>query len=287
MDGATDVGLSYMFSGRVKNNLKAICYWRYLDNCPPRKFAARLGLGFESRLGLVLGLGGNQTVAPVKNCHPVRVRVSVRVSFGVGGQFSSRSIVLEPLLTNVIKSKTEISAFLLSRDNIVKLLQVFYFKMLSRNVKHITAIFLRSKFNFIRNVYWLIFCQVSTFKPLSSKLLLFWTMQGLNVSWNCFKSPVWPFSPYAKFRLCKFLASALWLLKFSTSFSHFLFFFLSFFYWPKRDYVNNKYILKSLQFIETYFRVIKTLSLKSLNRYDRVAFFVPLTSDVKYWVTDT
>ena len=234
MDGATDVGLSYMFSGRVKNNLKAICYWRYLDNCPPRKFAPKWGLRFESWLGLVLGLGGNGTIAPVKNCYPVRVSVWVRVSFGVGGQFSSRAIVLEPLLTNVIKSKTEISAFLLSRDNIVKLLQVFYFKILSRNVKHITVIFLRSKFNFIRNVYWLIFGQASTFKPQSSKLLLFWTMQGLNVYWNCFKSPVWPFSPYAKFILCKFLASALQLLKFSSSFSHFLFFFLSSFLLTKK-----------------------------------------------------
>ena len=37
---------------------------RYLDNCPPRKIAPRLGLGFRLGLGLVLGLaaiflGGN------------------------------------------------------------------------------------------------------------------------------------------------------------------------------------------------------------------------------------
>ena len=33
---------------------------------------------------------------PRKTAPPVRVRVWVRVSFGVGGQFSSRAIVLEP-----------------------------------------------------------------------------------------------------------------------------------------------------------------------------------------------
>ena len=62
------------------------------ENCP------QLGLGFGSRLRLVLGLGGNQTIAPKENWPPVRVWV--RVSFGVeGGQFSSGAIVLEPLST--------------------------------------------------------------------------------------------------------------------------------------------------------------------------------------------
>ena len=68
----------------------------YPGNCPPRKIAPWLGLGFGSRLGLVLGLGGNQTITPKENCPPVRVRVWLRVSFGVGGQFSSGAIVLEP-----------------------------------------------------------------------------------------------------------------------------------------------------------------------------------------------
>ena len=56
-----------------------------------------MGLGFGSRLGLVLGLGDNQTIAPKENSPPpVRVRVWVRVSFEVGGQFFSGAIVPEP-----------------------------------------------------------------------------------------------------------------------------------------------------------------------------------------------
>ena len=39
---------------------------------------------------------GNQTTAPEENCPPVRVWVWVRVSFGVGGQFSPGPIVLKP-----------------------------------------------------------------------------------------------------------------------------------------------------------------------------------------------
>ena len=35
---------------------------------------------------LVLGLGGNQTIAPKENCPPVRVRVWLKVSFGVEGE---------------------------------------------------------------------------------------------------------------------------------------------------------------------------------------------------------
>ena len=82
LDGATDVGLNYMFSGRVKNNVKAICYWQMWP-----------------------------------------------------------------------KAKQRFSVFLFSRDNITKLLLVFHLKILWRNLKHITAIFLRSKFKFIRKVY--------------------------------------------------------------------------------------------------------------------------------------
>ena len=55
----------------------------YPDNCPPRKIAHRLGLGFGSRLVLVLGLGSNQKIASEENCPQVRVKVWFRVSFGV------------------------------------------------------------------------------------------------------------------------------------------------------------------------------------------------------------
>ena len=64
------------------------------------KIAPRLGLGFGSRLGLVLGLWSNRIIAPDENCPPVRVRGWVRVSFGVKGQFSSVAIFLEPFKLN-------------------------------------------------------------------------------------------------------------------------------------------------------------------------------------------
>ena len=50
------------------------------DENPP---LPRLVSGLGSRLGLVLGLGGNQTIASEENC-PL---VGVRISFGVGGNF--------------------------------------------------------------------------------------------------------------------------------------------------------------------------------------------------------
>ena len=71
---------------------------QYPDNCSLGKIAPfpppplPLGLGFRSRLELVLGLGGNQTIAPEGNCPLVTVRVLIRVSFGIRGQFSSRAM---------------------------------------------------------------------------------------------------------------------------------------------------------------------------------------------------
>ena len=45
---------------------------------PPKENCPRLGLGFWARLGLVLGLGGNNTIALEKNC-PL-----LRLGFGLG-----------------------------------------------------------------------------------------------------------------------------------------------------------------------------------------------------------
>ena len=60
---------------------------------PPKKIAVLLGLRFGSRLGLVLGLGGNHAIASEENCPPIRVGVWVRISFGARGQFSSGAII--------------------------------------------------------------------------------------------------------------------------------------------------------------------------------------------------
>ena len=68
---------------------------KYPDNCPPRKIAPRLGFGFGSRLGLVLGLSGNQTSVPRKIVPLLWLRVSVRVSFGLGAVFLG-GVVPEP-----------------------------------------------------------------------------------------------------------------------------------------------------------------------------------------------
>ena len=53
----------------------------------PTKIAYRIGLGFGSRSELVLRLRDNQTIDPKENCPLVRIRVWLRVNFGVGGNF--------------------------------------------------------------------------------------------------------------------------------------------------------------------------------------------------------
>ena len=94
----------------------------------PKWIAPRLGLGFESRLGLVLGLGDNQTIVPEENCPLFRVRVWVRVSFGVGGQFSSGAIVLEPNVINILK------IFIAIQWNNILILKNFFIIILLINI---------------------------------------------------------------------------------------------------------------------------------------------------------
>ena len=53
---------------------------------PLRKIAPRLGVGFGSKLGLVLGLGATRQL-PRGKLPPVRDNGWVRISFGVGGNF--------------------------------------------------------------------------------------------------------------------------------------------------------------------------------------------------------
>ena len=73
---------------------------------PPRKIAPRLGIGVWVKVRVSFRVGGNQTIAIVENWPLVRVRVWVRVSFGVGGRGGKfprgqlgrgGAIVLEPL----------------------------------------------------------------------------------------------------------------------------------------------------------------------------------------------
>ena len=71
---------------------------RYLDNCPPKKIVPPVRIGVLVKARVSIRVVGNQAIAPEENCPLVRVRVWLRVSFGVGGQFSSGAIVLEPNL---------------------------------------------------------------------------------------------------------------------------------------------------------------------------------------------
>ena len=105
--------INFFFLKKYKTSLKE-CFYMTSGQLPPppspRKIAPRLGLGFFF-LGR-LRLGSNQTIAPEKICPPVRVRVWLRVSFGVGWQFSSWKIVLELNLHNTVEHNTVEREFL-------------------------------------------------------------------------------------------------------------------------------------------------------------------------------
>ena len=67
------------------------------ENCPP---PVRVGVLVKARISFRIGGGANRQLPPEENCPMFGVRVWVRVSSGVGGQFSMGAIVLEPFLNN-------------------------------------------------------------------------------------------------------------------------------------------------------------------------------------------
>ena len=67
----------------------------------PRGKLPPVRVGFGSRSGLVLALGGDQAIALEESCPLVRIRVWLSVSFEVEGQFSLGIIVLEPIETEI------------------------------------------------------------------------------------------------------------------------------------------------------------------------------------------
>ena len=72
---------------QVKIGIRFNLAERYLVNCSPRKIAPQLGLGLGLRSGLVLGLVGNQTIAPKKNYPRLALGFRLWVVLGLGGNF--------------------------------------------------------------------------------------------------------------------------------------------------------------------------------------------------------
>ena len=66
----------------------------------------RLGLGFRSRLGLVLGFGGNQTISPEKNDLWLGLGFGLGLLLGLGDNFPRGAIVLEPSHGDISKTKS-------------------------------------------------------------------------------------------------------------------------------------------------------------------------------------
>ena len=62
------------------------------------KLTIRVGVWVKVKVSF--RVGGKPDNCLQGKLHPVRVRVCLRVSFGVRGQFSSGTIVLEPLFPN-------------------------------------------------------------------------------------------------------------------------------------------------------------------------------------------
>ena len=66
------------------------------ENCP----LVRVGIWVKVRVSF--SVGGEQTIASEKIFPTVRVRVWLRVSFGIGRQFSSGAIAVEPFSTKAL-----------------------------------------------------------------------------------------------------------------------------------------------------------------------------------------
>ena len=85
------------------NELHAFFYkqhlFRYPENHPPREIALRSGLGFGSRLGLVLGLMDIKQLPRRKIDHRLRLGVGLGLDLGLGAIFLTFSwIVVQMLL---------------------------------------------------------------------------------------------------------------------------------------------------------------------------------------------
>ena len=65
-------------------NLVEVSYKKLRNS---RKIAARLGLEFCSKLGLVLGLWGNQTIAPEEKCPLLGLGFAIGLVLGLGSNF--------------------------------------------------------------------------------------------------------------------------------------------------------------------------------------------------------
>ena len=76
------------FISKVNKAMEVKKYW-YPDSCPPppEEYCPQLGLRFGPRWGLVLGLGGNQTIAPPENSPRLGLGFGLGLVLGLRGNF--------------------------------------------------------------------------------------------------------------------------------------------------------------------------------------------------------
>ena len=60
---------------------------RYPENCPPKENSPRLGIGFGSKSGLVLGLGATRQLPPKKIVSRLGLGLSLGLVLGLGAIF--------------------------------------------------------------------------------------------------------------------------------------------------------------------------------------------------------